>query len=106
MRAENPQLIPHSKIPAMVNPDGLTGHIVLIGGVVWNQMAGRLPKMANLPIRQVEHPLRDLGEIFLAGTDDRKKEFWPQWTDGGPKLLEADVGPLAREPNRSIQAAA
>ncbi len=99
IRAENPRLIPHFKIPTMVNPDDLTGHIVLIGGVVWNQMAGRLSKMANLPIRQVEHPLLDSGEIFLADTDDGKKEFWPQWTDGEPKLLEEDVGLLARVPN-------
>jgi hypothetical protein len=62
-------------------------------------MAGRLSKMANLPIRQVEHPLLDSGEIFLADTDDGKKEFWPQWTDGEPKLLEEDVGLLARVPN-------
>jgi hypothetical protein len=99
IRAENPHLIPHFKIPTMVNPDDLTGHVVLIGGVVWNEMAGRLSKLANLPISQVEDPRLDSGEIFVAETDNGSKEFWPQWTNGESNLLEEDVGLLARVPN-------
>jgi hypothetical protein len=99
IRAENPQLIPRFKIPAMVDHDDLTGHIVLIGGLVWNQMTARLSRLANLPIQQVERPLLDSGEIFLAEIDGAEREFWPQWTDGDQKLLEEDVGLLARVPN-------
>jgi transcriptional regulator with XRE-family HTH domain len=99
IRAENPQLIPRFKIPSRVDHDDLTGHIILIGGIVWNEMTGRLSKMAKLPVRQVEHPQLDSGEIFLAGPDGAEKEFWPQWTDGDHKLLAEDVGLLARVPN-------
>jgi hypothetical protein len=37
-----------------VGHDDLTGHIILIGGVVWNEVTGRLSNMARLPVRQVE----------------------------------------------------
>jgi hypothetical protein len=99
IRAENPLLIPRFKIPSAVDHDDLTGHVILIGGVVWNDLTGRLSKMANLPIKQVEHPQLDSGEIFLAEIDGKEREFWPQWTDGEPRLLAEDVGLLARVPN-------
>jgi transcriptional regulator with XRE-family HTH domain len=99
IRAENPQLIPRFKIPSRVDNDDLTGHIILIGGIAYNQMTGRLSKMAKLPMRQVEHPLLDSGEIFVAEMGDEEKEFWPQWGDDERKLLAEDVGLLARVPN-------
>ena len=46
----------HFKTPPDVVPDDLTGHLVLLGGVVWNEIAGRLFEMANLPISQVKDP--------------------------------------------------
>lgn len=99
IRAENPRLIPRFKIPTKVDHDDLTGHIILIGGLVWNQMTARLSKLANLPIQQVEHPGLDSGEIFRAKIGDDEQEFWPKWTDGDQKLLAEDVGLLARVPN-------
>jgi hypothetical protein len=99
IRAENPRLIPRFKIPSKVDHDDLTGHIVLIGGIAWNQMTGRLSRMARLPVRQVEHASLDSGEIFMADMDGEEKEFWPQWSDDEPKALAEDVGLLARVPN-------
>jgi hypothetical protein len=57
--------------------------------------------MAKLPIRQVEHPDLDSGEIFVANADGESRQFWPQWEDegGGRRVLIEDVGLLARVPN-------
>lgn len=99
IRAENPHMTVHFKIPRRVHHDDLTGHIILIGGVVWNQITGRVSKMAKLPIRQVVHPELDSGEIFLSEVDGKEQEFWPQWTDDSRRELAEDVGLLARVPN-------
>jgi len=99
VRAENPRRNVHFKVPSKVDHDDLTGHIILIGGVVWNAITGRMSNLANLPIRQVEHSDLDSGEIFLARVGDGEKEFWPQWTEDEPRLLSEDVGLLVRVPN-------
>ena len=99
IRAENPQIPVHFMIPSQVGHDDLTGHIILVGGVVWNEITGRLSNMAKLPVKQVEHPGLDSGEIFVVETDGAELEFWPEWTDDGKTLLSEDVGLLARVPN-------
>jgi hypothetical protein len=99
IRSENPQMTVHFMIPPQVGHDDLTGHIILVGGVVWNEITGRLSYMARLPVRQVEHPDLDSGEIFVAEADGTNLEFWPRWTDNGKTLLSEDVGLLARVPN-------
>jgi hypothetical protein len=100
VRAENPELAVHFKMPSEVGHDDLTGHIVLIGGVVWNEITERVSKMAGLPVRQVEHPRLQSGEIFLATeADGTETEFWPKWAGGEPGVLVEDVGLLARVPN-------
>ncbi len=99
IRAENPQVTVHFKIPADIERDDLTGHLVLLGGVVWNEITERLSEMARLPIRQFAHPGLETGEIFLADVDGSEKEFWPKWANAEGKTLAEDVGLLARVPN-------
>jgi hypothetical protein len=99
VRAENPRLDVNFRIPAEVRHNDLTGHIILIGGVVWNEITDRLSEMANLPVKQFEHPDLDTGEIFSAVVDRKEKEFWPKWKDKDRKVLAEDVGLLARVPN-------
>lgn len=99
IRAENPLMTVHYRIPASVEPDDLTGHIILLGGVVWNEITGRLSKMADLPVRQVENKELLTGEIFRAEVDGKEKEFWPKWADAERTVLSEDVGLLARVPN-------
>ena len=55
--------------------------------------------MANLPISQVKDPPLESGEIFVANTDGKERQFWPKWTDESKKVLMEDVGLLARVPN-------
>jgi hypothetical protein len=99
IRAENPQIDVHFKLPNEVVPDDLSGHVVLLGGVVWNQLAGRISEMARLPIRQFAHPELLSGEIFIVDTDGQEIPFWPVWENDGHTLLAEDVGLLARVPN-------
>jgi hypothetical protein len=99
IRAENPRMAVYFKIPADIGHDDLTGHIILLGGVVWNEIAGRLSEEARLPVRQFQHPELRSGEIFIADVDGVEKEFWPRWTNSEQKMLAEDVGLLARVPN-------
>jgi hypothetical protein len=99
IRAENPRTDVRFKTPSEVGHDDLTGHIVLIGGVVWNEMTEELSEMAKLPVRQFHHPELPSGEIFVAKVDDEEREFWPKWKNNEPKALAEDVGLLARVPN-------
>lgn len=99
IRAENPQMTVHFKIPDDIETDDLTGHLVLLGGTVWNEITERLSEMARLPIRQFAHPDLLTGEIFLVDADGSERQFWPKWTDPEGKILAEDVGLLARVPN-------
>lgn len=99
IRAENPSMTVHHRIPPRVEPDELTGHVILLGGVVWNDIAGRLSEMARLPVRQVTDSELSSGEIFAADVDGKEQQFWPKFADGDDGLLEEDVGLLARVPN-------
>jgi hypothetical protein len=99
IRAENPLAHVHYRIPASVVSDDLTGHIILIGGVAWSNMAGSLSEMVRLPITQIEHRHLDSREIFVAEVDGKMQEFWPKWADSERTVLEEDVGLLVRVPN-------
>ena len=99
IRAENPAATVHFKTPDDVEPDELTGHVILLGGVVWNEVTGILSEMAKLPIRQVKDPPLDSGEIFVSDVEGEERQFWPKWADDSEKVLMEDVGLLARVPN-------
>ena len=99
IRAENPLMNVNRRIPIEVEPDDLTGHVVLLGGVVWNEITGRLSEMARLPVRQVTNAELSSGDIFVAEVDGEERQFWPKWLDGEDRLLAEDVGLLVRVPN-------
>jgi hypothetical protein len=98
IRSENPAATVHFKTPDEVERDDLTGHLVLLGGVVWNEITERLSAMAKLPVKQVDRGLES-GEVFVAEESGEEREFWPQWMDPDKKILTEDVGLLARVPN-------
>lgn len=99
IRAENPAVEVRFRTPAEAEPDELTGHLVLLGGVVWNEITGRLATMAELPVRQVADNVLDSGEIFIAEVEGKQQQFWAQYMDEDKKVLMEDVGLLARMPN-------
>jgi len=99
IRAENPLMTVHFKIPSELERDDYTGHVILLGGVVWNDITKELSKMAGLPVRQVVDPKLPFGDPFVAEVDGKKQEFWPKWADEKHTVLAEDVGMLARVPN-------
>jgi hypothetical protein len=99
VRAENPTATVRFRTPPEVEPDELVGHLILLGGVVWNEITETLSEMAHLPVKQITDAELASGDIFVAEVDGVEKQFWPKWTDESEATLAADVGLLARVPN-------
>lgn len=99
VRAENPEMGVFFKASPKVVPDDLSGHVVLLGGIAWNEITERLSVMTILPVRQIKDPAVDSGEIFVSDLDGEERKYLPQWRDSRHANLEEDVGLLARAPN-------
>lgn len=98
VRAENPHMQVSFRAAPNVVADDLSGHLVLLGGIVWNEVTQRLQEMMPvLPVQQVEDPAVKTGEIFTV--DDGERRFLPKWRDDAHKTLSEDVGLLVRAPN-------
>lgn len=98
IRAENSSMGVFFKLSSNVVPDDLSGHVVLLGGIAWNDKTQRLSEMTSLPVRQIEDPEIQTGEIFVVERNGIEERFLPKWGDGGSVLIE-DVGLLVRTPN-------
>jgi hypothetical protein len=83
--------------PWQQRADDLSGHVVIIGGIAWNDVMRRLIDLSRLPVRQQEEPGLESGDIFSIQAGDRQEKFLPQWSATG--ALMEDVGLLARMPN-------
>lgn len=97
-RAENPGMGVFYKAAPEVLADDLSGHVVIIGGIAWNDVMRELIDLSGLPVRQEEDPSIATGEIFLTRADDGQKKYLPQWSPTTGRLRE-DVGLLVRMPN-------
>ena len=95
-RAENPGMGVFYKSAPDVKADDLSGHVVIIGGIAWNDVMKRLIDLSRLPVRQEEDDAVETGEIFL--TDEGQQKYFPQWSPSTGALME-DVGLLVRMPN-------
>ena len=98
IRAENSTMGVFFKLSSNVVPDDLSGHVVLLGGIAWNDKTQRLSEMTSLPVRQIEDPEVQTGEIFVVERNGIEERFLPKWGDGGSALIE-DVGLLVRTRN-------
>jgi hypothetical protein len=99
IRAVNPDLDVFIKLSSeFVSGDLSGGHVVLLGGIAWNDLTNRILEMSRLPIRQIEDPAIVTGEIFVVGVDGKEERFMPKWTTDHGKFIE-DVGMIARTPN-------
>ncbi|TDO50739.1 hypothetical protein EV643_104236 [Kribbella sp. VKM Ac-2527] len=89
IRAANPGLQVTRWLAAEVVPDQLTGHLIVLGGIGWNQVADRVQrKLKDLPIQQVEVTDLKNGEIFRL-SEPGGREFRPQWMEHESVILEA-----------------
>jgi hypothetical protein len=100
VRRENPDMEVFFKASTKVVPDDLSGHVVLLGGIAWNEITDILSEMTVLPVRQIRDPAVETGEIFIADVDGKERKFMPAWRDEARSAnLRTDVGLLARAPN-------
>jgi Helix-turn-helix domain len=98
IRAENSTMGVFFKLSPNVVPDDLSGHVVLLGGIAWNDKTQRISEMTNQPVRQIEGPEVPTGEIFVVERNGIEERFLPKWGNGGSVLIE-DVGLLVRTRN-------
>jgi hypothetical protein len=97
---ENPEMGVFFKASTGVVPDDLSGHVVLLGGIAWNEITDILSEMTVLPVRQVRDEAVPNGEIFVADVDGKERKFLPRWRNEAEKEnLRTDVGLLARTRN-------
>jgi hypothetical protein len=98
VRAENPGMNVYYKGAPDVKADDLSGHVVIIGGIAWNDVMRRLIDLSRLPVRQEEEPGLKTGDIFSIQAGDGRQKYLPQWSATTGALME-DVGLLVRMPN-------
>lgn len=96
---ENPDMDIYFKASNKVVPDDLSSHVVLLGGIGYNEITGVLSEMTVLPMRQIKDPAVKTGEIFIADVAGEEQRFLPKWRDKAHEKLTEDVGLLARTPN-------
>jgi hypothetical protein len=97
IRAENPTMKVSYELSSKVASEDMSGHVVIIGGIAWNDKTRRLSEMASLPIRQIEDPQVSTGEIFTIERNGLPEKFLPRWEEDA--VLVEDVGLIARTPN-------
>lgn len=101
IRAENaPTYGVFFKLASQVRADDLSGHVVLLGGIAWNDITKRLSNyLTQLPVRQIVDEKVKTGEVFSVGTGTGERRFYPVWAPGDETELTEDVAFLARIPN-------
>ena len=99
VRMENPAMDVSFKSSPRVVADDLSGHVVIIGGIGWNDVTQRILDMISLPVTQQEDPEIKTGEIFVAEIDGKERRFLPTWSETAPGKLTQDIGLLIRMPN-------
>jgi hypothetical protein len=99
VRTQNPTLATRIRLPTEVVADDLSAHVILLGGIGWNQVTRRFQTATGqMPISQVEHHNVQSGEIFVVNDADGERAFFPEWyetPDGRTELIE-DVAHIAR----------
>lgn len=99
IRAENPAMGVFFKSSPHVTADDLSGHVVIIGGIGWNDVTRRILELTRMPVTQKEDPAVPSGEIFVAEIDGRERKYLPRWSETDPRKLVEDVALLVRMPN-------
>jgi hypothetical protein len=99
IRAENPEMDVFYKSSPEVKADDLSGHVVIIGGIGWNEVTRRILELTRLPVTQEEDPTIPSGEVFVANIEGKIHRYLPRLSDGKPVKLLEDVGLLVRMPN-------
>jgi hypothetical protein len=98
LRAENPGLDVFHRLASEVVSDDLSGHVILLGGIGWNEVTRGIQRaISDVPITQTAVPDLESGDIFEVTGQKDPERFYPQYEqERDVKRLIADVGYLAR----------
>jgi hypothetical protein len=100
LRAENPTLDVFHRLASEVVSDDLSRHVVLLGGIAWNEVTRRFQSaISQVPITQTAVDDLSSGDVFCVEVPNsaKPKLFYPDYEAlGDEKELIADVGFLAR----------
>ena len=99
IRAENPEMDVFFKTSPEVKADDLSGHVVIIGGIGWNDVTRRILELTRLPVMQEEDRAIPTGEVFVANIAGKVHKYLPRLSEDKPAKLLEDVGLLVRMPN-------
>jgi hypothetical protein len=106
LNSRNPEASITFLLASQVTRKDLINHIVLLGGIAWNDVTRRLNASAELPVRQVDHERIHSGEVFEIEDGAGKGQlFLPRFQNGDPGTAEKpgvlleDVTMLGRVPN-------
>ncbi|WP_232794242.1 MULTISPECIES: helix-turn-helix domain-containing protein [Pseudofrankia] len=101
IRAENPSTDVRFMQPDDMSDADLSYHVVVLGGLGWNQTTGSfLALLDDLPVQQVDSDDFPDGEFFTVKIDDGEpRRYVPQKSRNAAFGLVEDVGFFARYPN-------
>jgi transcriptional regulator with XRE-family HTH domain len=101
IRAQNPRLDVRFKTSANLDSDDLSGHLVLLGGLGWNQATSWFAQQyqSSFPVRQVDVPTFAGGDLFEIRKDGEWQRVLPKFADESESDLVEDLGLLIRIPN-------
>jgi|SRR6185312_1853471 len=99
VRMENPHMDVFYKSAPRVVADDLSGHVVIIGGIGWNDVTRRILGLAQLPVTQLDEPAVPEGDIFVTHLDGKERQYLPTFAPSDSAKLIEDVGLLVRMPN-------
>lgn len=77
IRAANPLAHVHIRVAAELGPDEYATHLVLLGGVDWNQVTAELLTEIELPVRQVARLADEMPGGFEVGEAEQTQRFTP-----------------------------
>jgi hypothetical protein len=98
LRAANPANQVYFKTVQELAPDDYTSHLVLLGGVDWNDVTREALERTELPVRQVaRHVESDIGGFEVQQEDGTIQLIAPQLDSNGE--LVQDVAHFYRGPN-------
>jgi len=106
LNASNPRAPVNLRLASQVTSDDLLNHIVLLGGIAWNDVTRRLNASTELPVRQVRNEKIPSGEVFeIEYGPSQGQQFLPRFQNGdlgtadNPGVLLEDVAMVGRVPN-------
>ena len=102
IRAVNPNTEVNIRLPADLTGNDYTAHLVLLGGVDWNDLTRQVLEVVDVPVSQVSfYDDNPDGVAFEVRDGDQVQRFPPTLRENkdGKKLLIEDVAHFVRGPN-------